>query len=67
MEREREMVVFAARGLANEDIADRLFLSPLIVKTHLNRAMAKLGVRDRAQLVVLAWQSSLVRAGDLPS
>jgi DNA-binding NarL/FixJ family response regulator len=65
-DREREMVVFAAHGLSNEGIAGRLFLSPLTVKTHLNRAMAKLAVRDRAQLVVLAYQSGLVRPDDEP-
>jgi DNA-binding NarL/FixJ family response regulator len=63
-DREREMVAFAALGLGNEEIADRLYLSPLTVKTHLNRAMSKLGVRDRAQLVVLAYQTGLVRPGD---
>jgi DNA-binding NarL/FixJ family response regulator len=65
-DREREMVTFAAHGLNNEEIAGRLFLSPLTVKTHLNRAMSKLGVRDRAQLVVLAYQTGLVRPGDSP-
>jgi DNA-binding NarL/FixJ family response regulator len=50
--------------LSNEDIAARLYLSPLTVKTHVNRAMSKLGVRDRAQLVVIAYQTGLVRAGD---
>ena len=63
-DREREMVVFAAHGLSNEEIAGRLFLSPLTVKTHLNRAMGKLSVRDRAQLVVLAYQSGVVRPDD---
>jgi len=63
-EREREMVGLVAHGLSNEDIAGRLYLSPLTVKTHVNRAMSKLGVRDRAQLVVLAYQTGLVRAGD---
>jgi DNA-binding NarL/FixJ family response regulator len=63
-EREREMVTLAAHGLSNEDIAGRLYLSPLTVKTHVNRAMSKLRVRDRAQLVVLAYQTGLVRAGD---
>jgi DNA-binding NarL/FixJ family response regulator len=63
-EREREMVTLVAHGLSNEDIAGRLYLSPLTVKTHVNRAMSKLGVRDRAQLVVLAYQTGLVRAGD---
>jgi DNA-binding NarL/FixJ family response regulator len=65
-DREREMVTFAAYGLNNEEIAGRLFLSPLTVKTHLNRAMSKLDVRDRAQLVVLAYQTGLVRPGDAP-
>jgi DNA-binding NarL/FixJ family response regulator len=63
-DREREIVAQVALGLSNQDIADRLFLSPLTVKTHVNRAMAKLSVRDRAQLVVLAYQTGLVRAGD---
>ncbi|WP_138759821.1 response regulator [Modestobacter altitudinis] len=63
-EREREMVALVAHGLSNEAIAGRLFLSPLTVKTHVNRAMSKLGARDRAQLVVLAYQTGLVRAGD---
>jgi DNA-binding NarL/FixJ family response regulator len=65
-DREREMVALVAHGLSNEDIAGRLFLSPLTVKTHVNRAMSKLGARDRAQLVVLAYQTGLVRPGDTP-
>jgi DNA-binding NarL/FixJ family response regulator len=65
-DREREMVAFAAHGLNNDEIAGRLFLSPLTVKTHLNRAMSKLDVRDRAQLVVLAYQTGLVRPGETP-
>ena len=60
-DRERELVALVAEGLTNEDIASRLVLSPLTVKTHVNRAMMKLDVRDRAQLVVLAYQSGLVR------
>ena len=63
-DREREVVALVALGLSNADIATRLFLSPLTVKTHVNRAMAKLDVRDRAQLVVIAYQTGLVRAGD---
>lgn len=63
-EREREIVSLAAQGLSNDDIAARLHVSPLTAKTHVNRAMTKLGARDRAQLVVLAYQSGLVRAGD---
>jgi len=66
-DREREMVALVALGLSNNDIAGRLFLSPLTVKTHVNRAMAKLDVRDRAQLVVIAYQTGLVRAGDTES
>jgi DNA-binding NarL/FixJ family response regulator len=62
--REREVVSLVALGLNNDQIADRLFLSPLTAKTHVNRAMTKLSVRDRAQLVVLAYQAGLVRAGD---
>lgn len=62
-DREREVVALVAHGLSNSDIAGRLYLSPLTVKTHVNRAMAKLGVRDRAQLVVIAYQTGLVRAG----
>lgn len=62
-ERERELVTLVAEGLSNDDIAGRLFLSPLTVKTHVNRAMMKLGARDRAQLVVMAFQSGLVRPG----
>jgi DNA-binding NarL/FixJ family response regulator len=63
-EREREVVGLVALGLSNDDIAKRLFVSPLTAKTHVNRAMTKLGARDRAQLVVIAYQSGLVRAGD---
>jgi DNA-binding NarL/FixJ family response regulator len=62
--RERELTTLAAHGLSNDQIAERLFLSPLTVKTHINRAMMKLAVRDRAQLVVLAYQTGLVRPGD---
>jgi DNA-binding NarL/FixJ family response regulator len=62
-EREREVVALVGTGLSNEEIAARLFLSPLTAKTHVSRAMGKLGVRDRAQLVVLAYESGLVRPG----
>jgi DNA-binding NarL/FixJ family response regulator len=58
-EREREIVSLVATGMANAEIADQLTLSPLTVKTHANHAMAKLGARDRAQLVVLAYQAGL--------
>ncbi|HEY7813876.1 MAG TPA: response regulator transcription factor [Nakamurella sp.] len=60
-EREREIVALVGRGLSNDDIAARLVVSPLTAKTHVNRAMAKLGARDRAQLVVVAYRSGLVR------
>jgi DNA-binding NarL/FixJ family response regulator len=62
-EREREVLVLVGHGLSNDEIAARLVLSPLTVKTHVNRAMTKLGVRDRAQLVVIAYQTGLIRAG----
>ncbi|MCX4677839.1 response regulator transcription factor [Streptomyces sp. NBC_01433] len=60
--REREVLVLVAGGHSNDEIAERLAVSPLTVKTHVNRAMAKLGARDRAQLVVIAYESGLVRA-----
>jgi DNA-binding NarL/FixJ family response regulator len=62
-QREREVVVLAADGLSNEEIADKLYMSQSTAKTHAARAMAKLGARDRAQLVVLAYQSGLARPG----
>ncbi|CAN5231112.1 response regulator transcription factor [soil metagenome] len=62
-DREREIVALVAHGLSNDEIAAKLYLSPLTAKTHVNRSMTKLGARDRAQLVVLAYQSGLVRAG----
>ena len=52
-----------AGGLTNEEIAVKLFISPATAKTHVNRAMMKVGARDRAQLVVFAFQSGLVRPG----
>ncbi|WP_436736567.1 response regulator [Streptomyces sp. BBFR102] len=59
--REREVLVHVASGLSNDEIAARLQVSPLTVKTHVNRAMAKLRARDRAQLVVTAYETGLVR------
>jgi DNA-binding NarL/FixJ family response regulator len=58
--REREAVVLVAQGLSNDQVAGRMVISPLTAKTHINRAMAKLHARDRAQLVVLAYESGLV-------
>jgi DNA-binding NarL/FixJ family response regulator len=60
--REREVVALVAHGLSNDEIAERMVLSPLTAKTHVSRAMTKLGARDRAQLVVFAYQSGLVAA-----
>ena len=61
--REREVVALVAEGLSNDEIGARMFLSPLTVKTHVLRAMAKVGARDRAQLVVVAYESGVVRPG----
>ncbi|TQS43071.1 response regulator transcription factor [Cryptosporangium phraense] len=60
-DREREVLALVAEGLTNEQIAERLVVSPLTARTHVHRAMAKLGARDRAQLVVIAYQTGLVR------
>jgi RNA polymerase sigma factor (sigma-70 family) len=62
-DREREVVALVAEGLSNEEIAQRLFVSPATAKTHVSRAMVKLNARDRAQLVVLAYESGLVVPG----
>ncbi len=59
--REREVVTMVAQGRTNDEIARHFFVSPVTVKTHLNRAMTKLNTRDRAQLVVLAFHTGLVR------
>jgi DNA-binding NarL/FixJ family response regulator len=64
-EREREIMALVARGPSNDEIAELLTISPATVKTHVSRAMVKLGARDRAQLVVLAYRSGLVLAGKL--
>ncbi|MGW6538288.1 response regulator [Streptomyces sp. NPDC055051] len=61
--REREVTRLIATGLSNDQIAARLVISPLTAKTHVTRALAKLGVRDRAQLVILAYETGLVRPG----
>ena len=62
-EREREVVALVGEGLTNDEIAARLFLSPATAKTHVSRAMVKLGARDRAQLVVIAYETGLIRPG----
>ncbi|MER6671698.1 response regulator transcription factor [Streptomyces sp. NPDC000983] len=62
-EREREVMALVGMGLSNDEIARRLVVSPLTAKTHVSRTMVKLGARDRAQLVVLAYESGLVRPG----
>jgi DNA-binding NarL/FixJ family response regulator len=61
--REREVVALIAAGLSNEEIAGKLYVSRSTAKTHATRAMTKLGARDRAQLVVMAYQSGLARPG----
>ncbi|MFI9492175.1 MULTISPECIES: response regulator [Streptomyces] len=60
--REREVTALAARGLTNDEIASHMVVSPYTAKTHISRAMTKLGARDRAQLVVFAYESGLVEA-----
>ena len=62
-EREREIVALVAAGLSNDEIASHLVVSPLTAKTHVSRAMIKLGARDRAQLVVLAYENGLAEPG----
>ena len=63
-DREREVLVLVAEGLSNDEIAARLVISPATAKTHVSRTMIKLSARDRAQLVVIAYQCDLVRPGD---
>ncbi|GLZ80101.1 DNA-binding response regulator [Actinorhabdospora filicis] len=62
--RETEVVALVARGLSNDDIATRLYISPATAKTHVSRAMVKIGARDRAHVVVYAYETGLVRPPD---
>jgi DNA-binding NarL/FixJ family response regulator len=62
-QREREVLALVGQGLSNREIATRLVLSPATARTHVSRAMGKLGARDRAQLVVVAYQTGLVDPG----
>ncbi len=64
--RERDVVAPAATGLSDDEIAARLVVSPATAKTHVSRAMVELGARDRAQVVVFAYEAGLVRPGWLP-
>ena len=61
--REREVLALIATGLSNDEISRKIFVSPATVKTHASRAMTKLGARDRAQLVVFAYQAGLIHPG----
>jgi DNA-binding NarL/FixJ family response regulator len=62
-DREREVMVLVAEGLSNDEIAARLVISPATAKTHVSRAMVKLGARDRAQMVVYAYEAGMIRPG----
>lgn len=65
-DREREVVALVAAGLTNDEIAEQLVISPATARTHVSRAMVKLGARDRAQVVVVAYESGLVAPGRQP-
>jgi DNA-binding NarL/FixJ family response regulator len=66
-DRERDVMVMVAGGRTNDEIAEQLRISPFTAKTHVNRAMAKLGAHDRAQLVIMAYETGLVRPSGRPA
>jgi DNA-binding NarL/FixJ family response regulator len=66
-EREVEVLTFVARGCSNQEIAEALFVTPATVKTHVSRLLMKLDARDRAQLIVIAYETGLVSAQSDPS
>jgi DNA-binding NarL/FixJ family response regulator len=66
-QREREILALVGRGLSNQEIAEKLVISKATARTHVSRAMVKLGARDRAQLVVVAYQTGLVSSGPPPA
>jgi len=57
------VLTLVARGRSNQELADELFISPATAKTHVNRILSKLGLRDRVQLVIFAYETGLVQAG----
>lgn len=63
-DRERDVLALVAKGLSNTEIGGRLYISPATVKTHIARVLTKLNARDRAQLIVIAYESRLVRPGE---
>jgi DNA-binding NarL/FixJ family response regulator len=66
-DRERDVMIMVAAGRTNDEIAEQLRISPFTAKTHVNRAMAKLGAHDRAQLVIMAYETGLVRPSGRPA
>jgi DNA-binding NarL/FixJ family response regulator len=66
-DRERQVLALVGRGLSNDEIGAALYLSPATARTHVSHAMVKLGARDRAQLVVVAYETGLVGPGSAPA
>jgi DNA-binding NarL/FixJ family response regulator len=62
-DREREVLVLVAQGMSNAEVAGQLVMSPATAKTHVSRILARLGLRDRAQLVIAAYESGLITPG----